>query len=155
METLKQACDRTITNLSDEINKLKDFIWNFEDSSKGKTRIYLDSKDIHKIYQSVEELSFEIERLDSFNKQLYANRGKGSQLKKVSSRKNGIFGGRPPKEITEKKKRIAELEYKLYQIGESLTDEEIKERDELYLDITVWEDQKKRKIQGEIENQNI
>ncbi|MBC6712406.1 hypothetical protein [Treponema sp. Marseille-Q3903] len=42
--------------------------------------------------------------LDATNKLMYKNRGKASSKKSVSSRKNGKLGGRPPKEISDKKK---------------------------------------------------
>lgn len=99
--------------------------------------------------QELKSLKFWIESLYSFN-------GKStSKAKKVASRQNGMKGGRPPKEITQIKNRIFELEETLIPDLEhsrrmsddqnfllELDDKIIKankEKRELELKLTEWE----------------
>lgn len=92
--------------------------------------------------------------LKSANEILYKNRGKASPKKAVSSKSNGKFGGRPPREIAEKKRRIQELDNKTFVLHEALNAEEREEYDELSFDVTTWENKKKDKILEEQENLN-
>ena len=89
--------------------------------------------------------------LNSANEILYQNRGKASPKKAISSKVNGKFGGRPPKEISAKKKRIQQLDDKAFIEQRALTAEERKEYDELSMDITAWECSKKMKINESLE----
>ena len=72
-------------------------------------------------------------------------------IKAVSSKANGKFGGRPPREIAEKKRRIQDLDNKTFILHESLTPEERKEYDELSYDVIAWETKKKFRIREEQE----
>jgi len=59
---------------------------------------------LEEIYLKSSDISNSMVYLDATNKLMYKNRGKASSKKSVSSRKNGKLGGRPPKEISDKKK---------------------------------------------------
>ena len=67
----------------------------------GQTLI--DKETLEEIYLKSSNISNSMIYLDAANKLMYKNRGKASSKKSVSSRKNGKLGGRPPKEISDKK----------------------------------------------------
>ena len=65
------------------------------------------SKKLENIYFGLNQ---EIKILKFWFDSLYSYNGKStSYAKKTASRENGKKGGRPPKEVTQRKKRIAEL----------------------------------------------
>jgi len=151
MESVKQMMDGHIENLAKETDQLRARLETLYDMAKGKSRIYVDSEKLDQLFHQAEEIAREMVSLKSANEILYKNRGKASPKKAVSSKNNGKFGGRPPREIAEKKRRIQELEHRSYVLFETLTDDERKELDELYYDITAWETNKKFRIREEQE----
>ena len=154
MESVKQMMDDHIDHLTKETDQLRARLETFYDEVQGKTRIYVNKEDLDGLFHQAEEIAREMVALKSANEILYQNRGKASPKKAVSSKSNGKFGGRPPKEIAEKKKRIQELDDKIFILNESLTDTERKEYDDLSYDVTAWETKKKMRIQEERENLN-
>ena len=110
----------------------------------GQTLI--DKETLEEIYLRSSDISNSMVYLDTTNKLMHKNRGKASSKKSVSSRKNGNLGGRPPKEISDKKKRIQYLEDKSLIENRVLTEEERSEHVELLKAITAWEHSKKFKI---------
>lgn len=109
----------------------------------GQTLI--DKETLEEIYLKSSDISNSMVYLDATNKLMYKNRGKASSKKSVSSRKNGKLGGRPPKEISDKK-RIQYLGDKSLFENRVLTEEERSEHVELLKAITAWEHSKKIKI---------
>lgn len=154
MESVKQMMDAHIEHLTKETDQLRARLEILYDEVQGKTRIFVSKEDLDRVFHQAEDIAREMMSLKSANAILYQNRGKASPKKAISSKSNGKFGGRPPKEIAEKKKRIQELENKSYVLFEVLTDEERKELDELYYDIIDWENKKKKQIQEDLENLN-
>ena len=154
MESVKQMMDDHIDHLTKETDQLRARLETLYDEVQGKTRIYVKREDLDTVFHQAEEIAREMVSLKSANEILYKNRGKASPKKAVSSKSNGKFGGRPPREIAEKKRRIQELENRSYVLFETLTDAERKELDELYYDITAWETNKKMRIKEEQENLN-
>ena len=154
MESVKQMMDNHIDHLAKETDQLRARLETFYDEVQGKSRIYVSKEDLDRVFHQAEEIAREMVSLKSANEILYKNRGKASPKKAVTSKSNGKFGGRPPREIAEKKRRIQELENRSYVLFETLTDEERKELDELYYDITAWETNKRMRIQEEQRNLN-
>ena len=146
--------DDHIDHLTKETDQLRARLETLYDEAQGKTRIYVKQEDLDKVFHQAEAIAREMVSLKSANEILYKNRGKASPKKAVSSKSNGKFGGRPPKEIAEKKRRIQELDDKVFVLLEHLNDEERKEYDELTYDVIAWETRKKRRIQEEQENLN-
>ncbi|MCQ2574369.1 MAG: hypothetical protein MJ182_10785 [Treponema sp.] len=154
MESVKQMMDGHIDHLTKETELLKNRLEILYDMTKGKSRVYVDSVKLDEVFHQAEEIAREMVSLKSANEILYKNRGKASPKKAVSSKANGKFGGRPPREIAEKKRRIQELDNKTFVLHECLTAEERKEYDELSFDVIAWENKKKDKILEEQENLN-
>ena len=154
MESVKQLMDDHIDHLTKETDQLRARLETLYDEVKGKTRIYVKQEDLDKVFHQAEAIAREMVSLKSANEILYKNRGKASPKKAVSSKSNGKYGGRPPREIAEKKRRIKELDDKVFVLLEHLNDEERKEYDELTYDVIAWETRKKRRIQEEQENLN-
>lgn len=154
MESVKQMMDGHIEHLTKETELLKKRLEILYDMTKGKSRVYVDSVKLDEVFHQAEEIAREMVSLKSANEILYKNRGKASPKKAVSSKANGKFGGRPPREIAEKKRRIQELDDKTFVLHECLTAEERKEYDELSFDVIAWENKKKDKILGEQEKLN-
>lgn len=88
---------------------------------------------IKELNNKLYELRNEALLLNTWNKQLYACRGRASLSKTLSSKENGKKGGRPPKHISEAKKRLEELKY-----IEKLTPAEQQEQDRLEGIINTW-----------------
>lgn len=88
---------------------------------------------IKELNNKLYELRNEALLLNTWNKQLYARRGRSSLSKMLSSKENGKKGGRPPKHISEAKKRLEELKY-----IEKLTPAEQQEQDRLEEIINTW-----------------
>lgn len=151
MESVKQMMDGHIEHLTKETELLKNRLEILYDMTKGKSRVYVDSVKLDEVFHQAEEITREMVSLKSANEILYKNRGKASPKKAVSSKANGKFGGRPPREIAEKKRRIQELDDKTFVLHESLTPEERKEYDELSFDVMAWENKKKDRILEEQE----
>jgi len=154
MESVKQMMDDHIEHLTKETDQLRAILETLYDEAQGKTRIYVKQEDLDKVFHQAEAIAHEMVSLKSANEILYKNRGKASPKKAVSSKSNGKFGGRPPREIAEKKRRIQELDNKTFVLHETLTAEEREEYDELSFDVTTWENKKKDKILEEQENLN-
>lgn len=154
MESVKQMMDDHIDHLTKETDQLRARLETLYDEVQGKTRIYVKQEDLDKVFHQAEAIAREMVSLKSANEILYKNRGKASPKKAVSSKSNGKYGGRPPREIAEKKRRIKELDDKVFVLLEHLNDEERKEYDELTYDVIAWETRKKRRIQEEQENLN-
>ena len=154
MESVKQMMDDHIDHLTKETDQLRARLETLYDEVQGKTRIYVKREDLDTVFHQAEEIAREMVSLKSANEIFYKNRGKASPKKAVSSKSNGKFGGRPPREIAEKKCGIQELENRSYVLFETLTDAERKELDELYYDITAWETNKRMRIQEEQRNLN-
>lgn len=154
MESVKQMMDGHIEHLTKETELLKNRLEILYDMTKGKSRVYVDSVKLDEVFHQAEEIAREMVSLKSANEILYKNRGKASPKKAVSSKANGKFGGRPPREIAEKKRRIQELDNKTFVLHECLTAEERKEYDELSFDVIAWENKKKDKILEEQEKLN-
>lgn len=154
MESVKQMMDGHIEHLTKETELLKNRLEILYDMTKGKSRVYVDSVKLDEVFHQAEEIAREMVSLKSANEILYKNRGKSSPKKAVSSKANGKFGGRPPREIAEKKRRIQELDNKTFVLHECLTAEERKEYDELSFDVIAWENKKKDKILEEQEKLN-
>ena len=154
MESVKQMMDDHIDHLAKETDQLRARLETFYDEVQGKTRIYVNKEDLDRLFHQAEDVAREMESLKSANEILYQNRGKASPKKAVSSKENGKYGGRPPKEIADKKKRMKELDDKVFVLNDHLTAEERKEYDELSYDVIAWETSKKMRIQEEIENLN-
>lgn len=137
MGTIKQNIDLGINELlklSDELKKDLETLWR---KCQDKDKMKIDSQQIKELFDKADEIAFQVVNLNGYNTALYANRGKSSSEKKqASSRENGKKGGRPPKEISEKKKRIAELQTKFFE--DNLSDDEEKEFAKLKEDIEVW-----------------
>ena len=151
MESVKQMMDGHIENLAKETDQLRARLETLYDMTKGKSRIYVDSEKQDQLFHQAEAIAREMVSLQSANEILYQNRGKASPKKAVSSKANGKFGGRPPREIAEKKRRIQDLDNKTFILHESLTPEERKEYDELSYDVIAWETKKKFRIREEQE----
>ena len=98
--------DGHIENLAKETDQLRARLETLYDMTKGKSRIYVDSEKLDQLFHQAEAIAREMVSLQSANEILYQNRGKASPKKAVSSKANGKFGGRPPREIAEKKRRI-------------------------------------------------
>lgn len=154
MESVKQMMDGHIEHLTKETELLKNRLEILYDMTKGKSRVYVDSVKLDEVFHQAEEIAREMVSLKSANEILYKNRGKASPKKAVSSKANGKFGGRPPREIAEKKRRIQELDDKTFVLHECLTAEERKEYDELSFDVIAWENKKKDRILEEQEKLN-
>lgn len=138
--------DEQLQELVKESEQLKSRIDSLCILCERKSRIYVDKEKLDQQYNQADYIARELVSLNSANELLYQNRGKASPKKAVSSKVNGKFGGRPPKEISDKKKRIQELDDKAFIEQRILTAEERKEYDELSMDITAWQVSKKEKI---------
>ena len=89
-----------IENISQLTKKLEEY--NQLLSAQGNA-----SRELEDIYFGLNQ---EIKNLTFWFSSLYSYNGKStSYAKKSASRENGKKGGRPPKEVTQRKKRIAEL----------------------------------------------
>ncbi len=143
METVKQQIDRHIDELKIDNESLKADLEYFYNISRGKSKIYIDSEKLEKLFFKADEICRTVERLDRANKILYQNRGKSSFKKSAASKINGAKGGRPPKEISAARKRINELDDKW--VRGLITDEETKEQEQLYQLVRDWENKRKPK----------
>lgn len=131
--------DEQIEDLIKESDQLKSRLGSLCILCEGKSRIYVDKEKLEQLFYQAEYIARELVSLNSANKILYQNRGKASSKKAVSSKENGKLGGRPPKEISEKKKRIQELDDKVFIKLQALTDEERIELNKLNEDVISWE----------------
>lgn len=144
MKSVKQQIDEHIESLESETERLAYKLAGLSADAEGKTRIYVDKEKIDELYNKASEIAREVVSLKCANEILYENRGKASAKKSVSSRANGKFGGRPPKEILDAKKRRADLEEKF--MNSRLTPEEQKEDEDLMFKISRWERQKREAL---------
>lgn len=143
--------DEQLKDLIKESDQLKSRLDSLCILCEGKSRIFVDKEKLDQLFKQAEHIARELVSLNSANEILYQNRGKASPKKAISSKVNGKFGGRPPKEISAKKKRIQQLDDKAFIEQRALTAEERKEYDELSMDITAWECSKKMKINESLE----
>lgn len=143
--------DEHLKDLIKESDQLKSRLDSLCILCEGKSRIFVDKEKLDQLFKQAEHIARELVSLNSANEILYQNRGKASPKKAFSSKVNGKFGGRPPKEISAKKKRIQQLDDKAFIEQRALTAEERKEYDELSMDITAWECSKKMKINESLE----
>ena len=143
MESVKQQMDRHIGEIKSDSSRLKAELEYLHELSKGKSRIYVESEKLEQLFLKAEELYWTVERLERANTILYQNRGKKSLKKAAASKINGAKGGRPPKEISAARKRLNELD-EIWVRGD-LTDEEIKEQEQLYHLVHEWENKRKPK----------
>lgn len=151
MKTVKHMMDEQLKDLIKESDQLKSRLDSLCILCEGKSRIFVDKEKLDQLFKQAEHIARELVSLNSANEILYQNRGKASPKKAISSKVNGKFGGRPPKEISDKKKRIQQLDDKSFIEQRALTAEERKEYDELSMDITAWECSKKMKINESLE----
>lgn len=151
MKTVKHMMDEQLKELIIESEQLKSRLDSLCILCEGKSRIFVDKEKLDQLFKQAEHIARELVSLNSANEILYQNRGKASPKKAISSKVNGKFGGRPPKEISDKKKRIQQLDDKSFIEQRALTAEERKEYDELSMDITAWECSKKMKINESLE----
>ena len=113
---------RKTENIYQSLDKLKELEERLSDLNKTIKSRELDDLDF--------ELSQEIKNLRFWIDSLYLYNGKStSNAKKTASRENGKKGGRPPKQITQMKRRrleieelIPELEHKI-KFAENLEEE--------------------------------
>ena len=113
---------RKTENIYQSLDKLKELEERLSDLNKTIKSRELDDLDF--------ELSQEIKNLRFWIDSLYIYNGKStSNAKKTASRENGKKGGRPPKQITQMKRRrleieelIPELEHKI-KFAENLEEE--------------------------------
>ena len=147
MKTTKQRMDEHIETILKESSQLKSRLETLYDMCKGKTRIYVDKEKLDQLFFQAEFIEREAKHLNTENEIYYNNRGRASAKKSVSSKENGKKGGRPPKEISDAKKRRAELEEKFMDFG--LTPEEQKEDEELMFKIAIWNREKRGSLQVE------
>ena len=134
MKTVKEIINIGIDELITSTTKLKNELEILCSACNNTKKVSISSSEIKNFLDEAEKINKLSISLKFYNNAIYANRGKSSPKKKISSRENGKLGGRPPKVITDKKKRIAELNDK-----PNLSDNDRKELDELWMDITVWE----------------
>lgn len=130
--SIKHEMDKSIQNL---LEGLQDVFQETERLLSQK-----QNPAIKKLSEKLYELRNEAQLLNSWNKQLYARRGRASLSKTISSKENGKKGGRPPKQISEAKKRLDELRLK-YIAGE-LTPAEKQEQKRLEELIHEWKKSK-------------
>lgn len=143
MKTIKQEIDDSLDYILKESLQLKSRLDTLFEAVKGKSRIYVDKEKIEQLFFQSSDIAREIEAIQRCNKILYENRGKSSAKKAVSSRVNGKLGGRPPKEISDAKKRLAILDEKFYNCN--ITKEEEAEMEDLQLKIFRWNNSKRNK----------
>ena len=113
---------RKTENIYQSLDKLRELEVGLSDLNKTINSRELDDLDF--------ELSQEIKKLRFWIDSLYLYNGKStSNAKKTASRENGKKGGRPPKQITQMKRRrseidalIPELEHKI-KFAENLEEE--------------------------------
>lgn len=91
---------RAIENISQLSQKLDEY-------NKGLTAQGMQNRELEDICFGLNQ---EVKNLTFWFSSLYSYNGKStSYAKKTASRENGKKGGRPPKEVTLRKRRIAEL----------------------------------------------
>ena len=91
---------RAIENISQLSQKLDEY-------NKGFTAQGMQNRELEDICFGLNQ---EVKNLTFWFSSLYSYNGKStSYAKKTASRENGKKGGRPPKEVTLRKRRIAEL----------------------------------------------
>lgn len=145
MKTVKEIINIGIDELITSTTKLKNELEILCSACNNTKKVSISSSEIKNFLDEAEKINKLSISLKFYNNAIYANRGKSSPKKKISSRENGKLGGRPPKVITDKKKRIAELNDK-----PNLSDNDRKELDELWMDITVWENQKRKNLNNRL-----
>lgn len=121
MSKKTQEIYQSINNLNNLQKELADYNKNLQDRKLEDMGF--------KMEQELKKLKFWIDSLYSFN-------GKSTSLaKKNASKENGKKGGRPPKPVSEAKKKIRELEAEIpelehtLELTDSLEEREIMEKD--------------------------
>ena len=96
---------KSIENISQLSQRISEF--NKSLAEKGITGQNMPSRELEDICFGLNQ---EVKNLTFWFSSLYSYNGKStSHAKKSASRENGKKGGRPPKEVTLRKRRIAEL----------------------------------------------
>lgn len=140
MKTLKQMIDEDIDSLVERTNQLFSKLEILHDNVQDKTKISVSKEKLDEIFYLSEDISRDMFLLQKSNLQLYENRGNASSKKAISSKENGKKGGRPPKEISDAKKRLEILDEKFYNC--KISKEEEAEMEELQLKILRWKNSK-------------
>lgn len=143
MKTIKQEIDDSLDFILKESLQLKSRLDTLFEAVKGKSRLYVDKEKIEQLFFQSSDIAREIEAIQRCNKILYENRGRASFKKAISSKENGKKGGRPPKEISDAKKRLEVLDEKFYNC--KISKEEKAEMEELQLKILRWKNSKRNK----------
>lgn len=140
MKTLKQMIDEDIASLVERTKQLFSKLEILHDNVQDKTKISVSKEKLDEIFYLSEDISRDMFLLQKSNLQLYENRGNASSKKAISSKENGKKGGRPPKEISDAKKRLEVLDEKFYNC--KISKEEEAEMEELQLKILRWKNSK-------------
>lgn len=141
MNTIKHTADELIKELLLISESLDAQLEELEMNVDGKQRTAVSREEIETMKKISEEMKDKTKMLDEYNKALYARRGgkgKTSPARKTASKANGKLGGRPPKEIAEAKKRLAELD--------DNAEFSNPEYEELQRKISDWRDEKLSRI---------
>lgn len=112
MKTIKHTADELIQEIITLSEKLDAYFEELEMNLNGKQRTTVSKDKIEVMKNISEEMKSKTRMLNDYNKALYSRRGgkgKSSLARKTASKENGKKGGRPPKEISEAKKRLEEL----------------------------------------------
>ena len=133
MRSYKKKSDECISELKATVGELSSRLSSLNELCEGKTRLYVSAEDLQRLLLLANQSQEALKWLEEFNRRLYQNRGKTSPKKAVSSQSNGKLGGRPPKQITEARRRVEELEEKYV-----LTPEEELEMQTLNEKIIEW-----------------
>ena len=142
----KQRMDKNIANMKVALSQLTMCVNTFKTNvSSGKPQNLLFTA---KVFETLLcKITHELDELLYHQRKLYKNRGRVSsdpdraRRQAQASRVNGAKGGRPPKEITEAKKRYFELANK-----DNKTGSDICEMTALFKKIADWNEQKKIKL---------
>ncbi len=140
MESVKQQMDRHIGEIKSDSSRLKAELEYLYELSKGKSKIYVEAEKLEQLFVKADDLFRTVERLERANTILYQNRGKASFKKSAASKINGAKGGRPPKAVSDARKRIEELDDKW--VRGQITDEEKKEQEQLFQLVHEWENKR-------------
>lgn len=133
MRSYKKKSDECISELKATVGELNSRLSSLNELCEGKTRLYVSAEDLQRMQLLANQSQEALKWLEEYNRRLYQNRGKTSPKKAVSSQSNGKLGGRPPKEISQARRRVEELEEK-----SALTAEEEIELKSLNEKIIEW-----------------
>lgn len=135
MKNIKTKLDENLAIIDTNIRTISRRLYSIKANAQGKTKIYISLEELDLLCDVAETLEKASYDALSWNKLLYSNRGKSSFKKKISSAENGKKGGRPPKEISDAKRRVEYLENLDFS---ERTEELKKEHNELVVKINNW-----------------